>query len=137
MNKPKLTESMQDYLETIYIIVSDKPVCRVTDITDMMKVSKPSVVRALSVLKKKGMIDKEPYGYITLTAAGKKCGEELLGKHRTLSDFLKTFFDMSNEQSDKLACELEHHFDKTAIGKMRKINKNLLSDKTLLKKIKE
>lgn len=136
MNNAKLTESMQDYLEAIFVILSDKPVCRVTDIKNHLNVSKPSVVQALNTLKSKGMILKEKYGYVTLTEEGMRKGEEILGKHNAIYKFLVAFFDMKKKEAQKLACELEHHFDCKTIAKIRRMNANVGSDESTLKRIK-
>ena len=65
-----LTESLEDYLESIYRNIVNKNAARVKDIAADLGVRYPSVTSALKALEKKGLINYEPYGIITLTSEG-------------------------------------------------------------------
>ena len=62
----RLSGSREDYLETIYELIEKNAVARVKDIAARLNVSKPSVHCAISEFKKHGLVEQEPYGYITL-----------------------------------------------------------------------
>ena len=66
----ELTSSLEDYLETIYLIISEKEAVRPKDIAKRMNVSNASVTGALKTLANKGMINYAPYDVITLTNEG-------------------------------------------------------------------
>ena len=62
-----LTASLEDYIETIFVISKTQPVVRVKDISAKLNVSMPSVNSAIKVLAKNGLVNFEKYGYIQLT----------------------------------------------------------------------
>ena len=82
-----MTPSTEDYLETIFRLDKGEGV-RVTDVANMLKVSKPSVNRALKSLTQLGFIVQEPYQNIMLTTVGKEKGRELNKKYSILRGFL-------------------------------------------------
>ena len=122
-----LSESLQDYLESILIVLQKKPVCRITDIQKIMNVSKPSIVNAVSILKDKSLVNKEKYGYITLTDKGKERAEYLYKKHVSIRKFLCTLFNLEKSKSDTIACGIEHHLDMKLIDQMNIITDNIKS----------
>lgn len=135
MNK-KLSESLQDYLEAIYMVILDKPVCRITDIQKLLHVSKPSIVNAVSLLKDKGLVNKEKYGYITLTEAGEKTSKRLYKKHTSIRRFLLNLFYIDRKRANSIACEIEHHFDIGIIEQMNRISDRLDSSSKLKSQIR-
>lgn len=132
MNKGNLSESLQDYLETIYIVLQTKPVCRIKDIEQLMCVTKPSIVQAVNILKERDMINKKKYGYITLTGKGDEIASNLYNKHETLRNFIEMMFDVTDNQSDALACEIEHHLTDKMTARMKIINANLRKNPELI-----
>lgn len=132
-----LSESMQDYLEAIYMVLLDKPVCRITDIQKILHVSKPSIVNAVSQLKEKGLINKEKYGYITLTRSGEKKSKRLYRKHTSIRRFLMNLFDINTDRANSIACEIEHHFDIGLIEQMNDISDKLDNDIRLKTEIRK
>lgn len=135
--KNTLSESMQDYLEAIYMVLLDKPVCRITDIQNILHVSKPSIVNAVSQLKEKGLINKEKYGYITLTRSGEKTSKRLYRKHTSIRRFLINLFDINTDRANSIACEIEHHFDIGLIEQMNDISDKLDNDSRLKTEIRK
>lgn len=120
----KLTKSLEDYLESIYIITREKNFCRVKEIQAILKVSKPSIVNALNLLKERNLILQEKYGYISLTNEGLKRAKEIFKKHKIITEFVEKVFELENESAQKIACEIEHIVDKNIYKKMEKISKN-------------
>ena len=67
-----MTASLEEYLKTIYILYNKNKIARVTDIALEMNCTKPSVNRALKVLKEEGYIDYKAYGNINITKKGRE-----------------------------------------------------------------
>ena len=108
-----LQESGEMYLETIYILSQSSSTIRGIDIGDYMGYSKPSVSRALGLLRNEGLIKKDPDGYIKLTTAGEILGRRLYERHTVLSKlFMNLGVDEKTATED--ACRIEHYMsDKT------------------------
>jgi len=130
-----LSVSMQDYIEAIYKILEQKPVCRVTDIKEILKVTKPSVVSALTNLKELGLIEQERYGYISLTEQGVKKAKNIYDKHLTIKKFLLDIFEIEESDADETACKMEHIINKKIFYRMKAISKNIRRDGALMAKL--
>lgn len=83
----KLRQSGEDYLETI-LILSKKGGVRSVDVAAEMNVSKPSVSRAMGILKNGGFIKIDKTGYITFTGEGRETAEKIYERHTVLTDWL-------------------------------------------------
>ncbi len=103
-----MTQSLEDYLEAIYLLCLDKKVARIKDISEKMSVSKPSVIQAIKELKNADFLVQEPYGYIELTLKGTEKAKEILKKHNILKEFLVRIIGVSLENAEKDACKIEH-----------------------------
>ena len=103
-----LQESGEMYLETIYILTEENPNVRSIDICEHMGFSKPSVSRAVGLLKKGGYISVDKDGYISLTEVGREVAEKMYARHRVLSDFLISL-GVDKDVAANDACKIEHH----------------------------
>lgn len=83
-----LSPSLEDYLEELYRFSLSQEVVRVTDISQKLHVSLPSVSKALCKLKAGQYINYQPYGVINLTDTGRKMGKFLVERNRLLQEFL-------------------------------------------------
>ncbi len=102
-----LLESGEMYLETIHILSKTKPHIRAVDIGEHMGYSKPSVSRAMSILKKDGYIVLDENGFITLTESGAQVAEKIFERHRVISGLLiRLGVDPTVAADD--ACRIEH-----------------------------
>lgn len=104
----KLTQSQEDYLETIYIETQKNGCAKVTEIAKILDVKKASVTGALSSLKEKGLINYAPYSPITLTKEGIKTAEKILLRHEVMTNFFKNILHLSQEEAAQNACRMEH-----------------------------
>jgi Mn-dependent DtxR family transcriptional regulator len=102
------SESMEMYLETIYILEKSYGHAHGVEIAERLGVSKPSVSKAMNYLKEKGLVNKEVYGTITLTEKGKGLSEQIYTNHRLLSLFLEHSLELTADKADVNACRLEH-----------------------------
>ena len=100
-------ESGEMYLETIHILLKKNGVVRSIDISEHMGYSKPSVSRAVGLLKQGGYILVDKDGYITLTETGVSVAEKIYERHTVLSRMLMAL-GVSEEVAAEDACKLEH-----------------------------
>ena len=102
-----LQESGEMYLETIHVLSKSNAHVRSIDISEHMGYSKPSVSRAVSILKQEGYILVDADGYITLTETGKTVAEKIFERHTLLSGILIRL-GVSPETAADDACRIEH-----------------------------
>ena len=103
-----LKESGEMYLETIYLLNQKSDSVRSIDVCEFMGFSKPSVSRAISLLKKGGYVNMDKDGYLTLTAEGLSVARKIYDRHRVLTEFL-VLLGVSRETASADACKIEHH----------------------------
>ena len=102
-----LQESGEMYLETIYILSQKSSAVRSIDVGDYMGFSKPSVSRAVGILKKGGYVVMDKDGYLSLTDSGLEVAKKIYERHTTLTDFLvRLGVDKNTAVED--ACKMEH-----------------------------
>lgn len=101
-------ESGENYLETILVLKERIGVVRSIDIARELGFSKPSVSRAVKLLKDGDYIIIEENGYIELTKEGKKEAEAIYERHQTLTDFLMKTTNVAKEIAEEDACKIEH-----------------------------
>ena len=102
-----LQESGEMYLETIYVLSKLRANVRSIDISDHMGYSKPSVSRAVSILKSGGYILVDREGFITLTESGKSVAEKIFERHTLISNLL-IGLGVSPAVAADDACKIEH-----------------------------
>ncbi len=100
-------ESGEMYLETIYVLMKKNGSVRSIDISEHMGYSKPSVSRAVGLLKNGGYIVVDKEGYITLTDAGLSVANKIYERHTVLSQLLIAL-GVDGETAAEDACKLEH-----------------------------
>ena len=100
-------ESGQMYLETIYILRQTKSFVRAIDVGEQMGYTKPSVSRALSILKKDGYVEVDGEGAITLTSKGLAIAETMYTRHTVLTEMLKGL-GVDEKTAAEDACRIEH-----------------------------
>ena len=102
-----LQESGEMYLETILILSRKSQFVRSIDISEYMNFSKPSVSRAIGLLKEGGYITVDGSGYISLTDAGEEIAGKIYERHNVLTEFLKEI-GVGDETAAADACKIEH-----------------------------
>ena len=96
------------YLETIYILSQKSDTVRSIDVGAYMGFSKPSVSRAIGVLKKEGLVATDGKGYLKLTEAGEKKAMIIYERHRLLSQLLINI-GVDEKTAEEDACRIEHY----------------------------
>lgn len=102
-----LQESGEMYLETILILSRQNGQVRSVDISEYMGYSKPSVSRAVGLLKQDAFITVEKDGYIRLTDKGRTTAEKILDRHTILTQMLVQL-GIDRQTASKDACRIEH-----------------------------
>ena len=100
-------ESGEMYLETIHVLYKKNGRVRSIDVSEYMGYSKPSVSRAVGLLKKGGYILVDKEGYITLTESGLSVAEKIYERHTLLTNLLVRL-GVRPEIASEDACKLEH-----------------------------
>ncbi|MDD4125904.1 MAG: metal-dependent transcriptional regulator [Eubacteriales bacterium] len=102
-----LQESGEMYLETIYILTQKSSSVRATDVGEYMGFSKPSVSRAVGLLKEGGFVTVSGEGFILLTEVGRETAEKTYERHTFLTEcFIKLGVNRTTAAED--ACKIEH-----------------------------
>lgn len=114
-----LQESGEMYLETIYILSKKQAVVRSIDVGEYMGFSKPSVSRAVGLLKNGGYITVDPDGHITLTEEGVDVAEKMYERHTLLTDFLVSL-GVNKETATEDACKIEHDISDESFEAIKK-----------------
>lgn len=108
-----IQESGEMYLETILVLSEKLKLVRSLDVAQEMNFSKPSVSRAIGILKNEGYVQVDEQGGLNLTTEGKKVAQKIYERHVVLTQMLvKLGVDEKTAAED--ACKIEHHIsDKT------------------------
>ncbi len=118
-----IQESGEMYLETIYVLTRSSATVRAIDVGECMGYSKPSVSRALGILKKNDFITVGDEGYISLTDAGLSVAEKLYERHTILTDFL-VGIGVEKDAAAVDACKIEHVISEASFEAIKKQVKN-------------
>lgn len=113
------SESMEMYLETIYLLEKAQGHAHVVDIAKRLGVSKASVSKATKNLKSSNYIKKEAYGSITLTRDGWALSEKIYYNHNMIKAYLKHSLGITNQVAAENACKMEHVLTENAIEAIR------------------
>ena len=114
-----LQESGEMYLETILILTQEKSFVRAIDIGEYMGFSKPSVSRALGLLKSGGFVTVGDGGGVSLTETGKEVAEKIYERHQVLTALLKQV-GVSDKVAEDDACRVEHDISDETFEALKK-----------------
>jgi len=104
----KLTNALEDYLETVFELVRDNKLARVKDIAKARKVRSASVIPAMRRLKELGLIEYVRREYIDLTPEGERAARRVYARHNLLARFFEDILGMPKSMSQDDACAMEH-----------------------------
>ena len=103
----RLQESGEMYIETIYVLSKQQSMVRAVDVGEYMGFSKPSVSRALGLLKNGGYVIADKDGHLSLTDSGLEVANKLYERHTQLTNFLVSL-GVDAETAAEDACRMEH-----------------------------
>jgi len=112
------TETAEDYVEAIAEVLTEQEACRVKDLAHRMGVSHVTVTRILARLAGEGLVHKEPYGPVTLTATGHRMADASRQRHEVVYRFLLAL-GVPKGDAAKDAEGMEHHLSPTTLKRMK------------------
>lgn len=111
------TTRMEDYLEVIYELITQKGYATTVDISDYLNVSSPSVTKMLQRLNESGHVNYERYRGISLTESGVAVAKNMHDRHGILADFLK-MIGVDEDIANRDAEGIEHHLHPETLKKL-------------------
>lgn len=123
-------ESGEDYLETILMLHNETGFVRSVDIAEKLGFSKPSISRAMNILKEQGFITVGAGGQIILTDIGRERAESIYERHVILTEFFRDVLGVSEENASRDACKAEHDLSAESYEKLKEFTvKNVIKKK--------
>ncbi len=119
-----LQESGEMYLESIYVLSQTSPYVRSIDVGEYMGFSKPSVSRAIGLLKSGGYVLMDADGSLSLTDAGLEIAAKIYERHRLLTGWLEQL-GVSHETAATDACKMEHHISDESFEAIKRHAENM------------
>ena len=118
----EISQSIEDYLEAIYLVEADKGYVRVKDIALKFDIKLSSVTGMMKKLEEEGFIKSEKYGPVELTQKGKAIARSVYSKHKLLNKFF-LLLGVDKKTALEDACRAEHVLSKKTLDKIRKFVK--------------
>jgi len=126
MKTKRYSESLENYLETIYMFGGKE--VKSIDLANHLNVSRASVNNAINSLIDKGLVTKELYGHISLTNEGIEVSKKVLQKHELLRAFLIDILGVEPKRAEEEGCAMEHVISDDTASKIKRLYKQLKSD---------
>ena len=114
-----LLESGEMYLETIYVLSQKSSTVRSIDVSEHMGFSKPSVSRAIGILKKESLVETDEKGYLILTSKGEKLAKQIYERHTVLSKALLGL-GVNEKTANEDACRIEHYLSDESFNAIKR-----------------
>jgi DtxR family transcriptional regulator, Mn-dependent transcriptional regulator len=112
-----LSASLEDYLEAILHLERTSRVARVSEIAEVLHVSRPSVTGALKSLTARGLVLHARYGHVTLTEAGERIAQDVERRHVAIRNFLTCVLQIPLDAAETAACRMEHVLDPEVLAR--------------------
>ena len=113
------SQSVEDYLETIYELKKEEGYVRTTDISSCLGVQPPSVTEMIQKLDENGFLIYTKYRGVTLTPKGEKLAKAIKQRHMALTRFLK-ILGIDEELAERDACRIEHNVHTKTMKRLAK-----------------
>lgn len=126
-----ISKSSEEYIKNMYILKKQNGKIRVTDIATKMKCSKPSVNKAINILKEEKLINYETYGTIELTKQGEDLAKKILEAYDITYLFMKDVLNLDEEEAKSEAEKIKSTISDNTINKLAKYVHNVLGLKSL------
>ena len=115
-----ITKAQEEYLKTMYVLKKQNKNIRVTDVAIKMNCTKPSVNKALNILKENGLVHYEAYGTIELTQEGENIAKKILEAYDIVYLFLKDVLNLEDEKAKSEAEKIKNNLSDDTINKLAK-----------------
>ncbi|RLF16180.1 MAG: metal-dependent transcriptional regulator [Thermoprotei archaeon] len=116
--EPKLTRSLEDYLEAVYILQREKGEARMKDLAARLNVRASSANEAIEKLAERNLVKHERYGSIVLTKEGEDLAKRIYNRHLVLLKFLHEVLGVDRETAERDSCALEHSISEETLKKL-------------------
>lgn len=120
MSNEQMTSPLEDYLKAILVLSIRNETVGVEDIASFLDVTRPSVHRAVQVLKEADYLDSEAYGEIKLTPAGESHAATLLRRHKMIKRFLEQTLSVPERLAEEDACRMAHMLNRETVDALYK-----------------
>ncbi|MCD6239766.1 MAG: metal-dependent transcriptional regulator [Thermotogae bacterium] len=124
-----LTESVEDYLQDIFLLSLDRKIVRLRDIAIKRGVKMPSVVNAIKILSENRLVEHERYGYVLLTDAGVELARQIYERHETIYKFLHDVLKVKEEIAEEDAHKMEHDLHNETLESLAKFTVTIQKSK--------
>ncbi|MBQ9687015.1 MAG: metal-dependent transcriptional regulator [Oscillospiraceae bacterium] len=124
-----LQESGEMYLETIYILSKKGKGVRAVDVGEYMGFSKPSVSRAMGILRNGGFVELDKDGYLVLTEEGERVASGTYARHEFFTSFFESI-GVSPEVAEADACKIEHDISDETFEAMKRFQAKLKGEES-------
>lgn len=115
-----ISKALEEYLKTIYVLKKQNENVRVTDIANSMNCSKPSVNKAINILKDNGYLNYESYGTIEMTEKGENLAKKILETYDIVYLFLKDVLGLENKEAEREAEKIKLSMNDNTINSLAK-----------------
>ena len=122
-----MQESGEMYLETILVLSRKLSTVRSIDVATHMGFSKPSVSRAIGILKRDGYVETDREGHLLLTKTGKQTASRIYERHVVLTDVLM-HLGVDDETAAEDACRIEHYISDKTFQAIKKYRREKMKD---------
>ena len=113
----KLTESMEDYLETIALLINEEGHAHTKKVAERLGVQMPSVTSVLQQLERLDYITYRPRYPVILTTKGKQTADRIIRRHRVLHKFFLEILGLPLAEAEETACRVEHSVDDDGVNR--------------------
>ncbi len=117
---PKVSQSIEDYLERIHDLIESKGYARVSDIAELLNLSRPSVSNMVQRMSKLGLVVYEKYRGITLTDSGREVARRIQRRHQIVTEFF-SLLELDPEVVEKDVEGIEHHLSSVSLARLELI----------------
>ena len=124
-----IRESGENYLEAILVLDTKTGFVRSIDVANYLGVTKPSVSRAMSILKNGGYIEFAEDGQLSLTDVGREIAEKMYERHRIFTDLLVSL-GVAKDVAMEDACRIEHVLSEESFSKLRGLAERLATEES-------
>jgi len=114
-----LYESGENYLETILVLKERNGKIRSVDVAAELDYSKPSVSRAIGILKKEGLVAVDENGFLELTEAGRSRAAAVFDRHNIIAGYLSCVLGVDETTAQEDACRIEHVLSENSFQRMK------------------
>jgi len=122
---PRLSRSLEDYLEAVYLLQAERGEARMKDLAARLNVKASSANEAVERLATLNLVKHERYGTIVLTKQGEDLARQIYNRHQVLLRFLHEVLGVDREVAERDSCALEHSISEETLDRLVRFIKEL------------